>query len=1156
MRLGRLDLLKYGHFEDHRLAFPAAEVDFHLILGSNEAGKSTTLAAVTDLLFGFERTTPYSFRFDNALLRVGASVEEGGRAIELRRRKGNAATLEDGAGKSVADAVLAPLLHGMTRETFLRASGLSHKGLREGGEAILAAKDDIGQALFAAGSGLSGVHEVLAAIEAEADGIWAERHSSRRSYYVAEDELAVANKRLKLAEVRPREWGLAQERLGRLEEGQVALGALRAGLETTRRRVQRIRRLGPAIQRRAALLLAIEGWAPCPFDPAAEEVFEAALAALRAAAAEARAAAMETGVLRGRLEALPPESALPQHEDAIDAMVGRAGAARKGEVDLPGLEATLRAQEGAVAALLRDLGWAAAASLGAQQRGLPARTMLDRLRRLAREHAAREERRAALMVARRGNEGAQADCAQGLARQITGAADEALAPAMAGAQRAAALEDAMPARRRAVEKSAAEAKAGLARLAPWRGDAGALAGVAPPGDAAIDAARQAMSEAAGALAEAARDEAAAEEALARLALEQRQLASGQGAVAAEDVAAARARRDLGWVAIRAHVVGAAPLAEAGVAVDGFEAAALAADGVADRRYDAAEASARLAGLVDAIARAELDRDQALGRKRAAEGAVSAAAGAWDAVVAAAGLPAMGPDQARQWRAGREAALQAVSAAADAEALLAADVAAVGAAAARVRAALGAADGSGEAGLAALLLAAEAAQGAARRAATERTKLETRLGAAREGLASSARELEALDADEADGRRRWAEAVAGSALEGLDWVEAEGALGLVAELARAVGSAVEMQQRIGEIGAELRAFEAAVLALAGLCGVLAAGSGQAVAAALREGLRRAQGAASARGEIETSLEQQGQAVEKAAVRTGAAQGRLAPLAADAGTAEAAGMAAALERHRFHRRTADDVRAIEAGLLEDGDGLDLAALLSEAAGADMDALAATEAGLSADIEAIEGRAIAGAQEMGEARRDLAALDRGDEAARAASDAEQARAGMAAEAEAYLLQRAQAVMLRWAIERYRARRQSPMLTRASAHFATLTLGRYSALRIDTDGDAARLIGIRDGESRAVPTAAMSEGTVDQLFLALRLAALEQSLDAGVLVPFLADDLFINFDDARAFAGFTVLGAIARKTQVLFFTHHAHLRAIAERALHPNVVGVSALP
>ena len=54
--------------------------------------------------------------------------------------------------------------------------------------------------------------------------------------------------------------------------------------------------------------------------------------------------------------------------------------------------------------------------------------------------------------------------------------------------------------------------------------------------------------------------------------------------------------------------------------------------------------------------------------------------------------------------------------------------------------------------------------------------------------------------------------------------------------------------------------------------------------------------------------------------------------------------------------------------------------------------------------------------------------------------------------------------------------------------------------------------------------------------------------MLPVLADDLFINFDDLRAEAGFRVLGELAKSTQVLFFTHHQHLLDIARKSLHPH--------
>ena len=87
------------------------------------------------------------------------------------------------------------------------------------------------------------------------------------------------------------------------------------------------------------------------------------------------------------------------------------------------------------------------------------------------------------------------------------------------------------------------------------------------------------------------------------------------------------------------------------------------------------------------------------------------------------------------------------------------------------------------------------------------------------------------------------------------------------------------------------------------------------------------------------------------------------------------------------------------------------------------------------------------------------------------------------------------------------------------------------------------------------MSEGTVDQLYLSLRLAAVENIVAGGLKMPFLADDLFINYDDDRSRAGFEALGELARHTQVIFFTHHEHLMDVAQAALAPAIANVSRL-
>lgn len=89
-------------------------------------------------------------------------------------------------------------------------------------------------------------------------------------------------------------------------------------------------------------------------------------------------------------------------------------------------------------------------------------------------------------------------------------------------------------------------------------------------------------------------------------------------------------------------------------------------------------------------------------------------------------------------------------------------------------------------------------------------------------------------------------------------------------------------------------------------------------------------------------------------------------------------------------------------------------------------------------------------------------------------------------------------------------------------------------------------------VGVSGMSDGTADQLYFALRVAAIEECLGKAPGLPFVADDLFVNFDDARAVAGLEVLAMLARRTQVLFFTHHRHLVGLAERAFRGRLRAV----
>ena len=126
--------------------------------------------------------------------------------------------------------------------------------------------------------------------------------------------------------------------------------------------------------------------------------------------------------------------------------------------------------------------------------------------------------------------------------------------------------------------------------------------------------------------------------------------------------------------------------------------------------------------------------------------------------------------------------------------------------------------------------------------------------------------------------------------------------------------------------------------------------------------------------------------------------------------------------------------------------------------------------------------------------------------------------------------------------------MLSKASAIFKGLTMNSFGRLLVDSEGDTPRLFGIRPSGEQ-VDVTGMSEGSRDQLYLALRLAALEIQVEQGLNIPLIADDLFINFDDRRTAAGLMVLSDLSRSMQVVFLSHHDHLVPLAREVLGPDL-------
>ena len=275
----------------------------------------------------------------------------------------------------------------------------------------------------------------------------------------------------------------------------------------------------------------------------------------------------------------------------------------------------------------------------------------------------------------------------------------------------------------------------------------------------------------------------------------------------------------------------------------------------------------------------------------------------------------------------------------------------------------------------------------------------------------------------------------------------------------------------------------------------------------------------------------------------------PLLKAAGVEDVGKLREAIERSDETRALNEKLASVMETLDRHGDGLAIETIEEECRDVDVDEARVREEAAEADLIVLGKQVEQAIEKRAEARNAFDAIGGDDTAARAAADREEALAAMQNAAERYVRVRASATLLRWAVDRYRKEKQGPLLKRASKLFRVLTRNSFERLEVGFDDrDATHLTGVRpDGEVVAVP--GLSTGTEDQLFLALRIAAVEDYLARAVALPFVADDLFINFDPERSAAGFEVLGQLAEQTQVLFYTHHPHLVDVAQETLGIDV-------
>ncbi|RLB61065.1 MAG: hypothetical protein DRI90_12255 [Deltaproteobacteria bacterium] len=274
----------------------------------------------------------------------------------------------------------------------------------------------------------------------------------------------------------------------------------------------------------------------------------------------------------------------------------------------------------------------------------------------------------------------------------------------------------------------------------------------------------------------------------------------------------------------------------------------------------------------------------------------------------------------------------------------------------------------------------------------------------------------------------------------------------------------------------------------------------------------------------------------------AQEALASLCKLAGVDRDDQLAVTEEASTAKRDLQERLRTTDEELLGLGGGISVEELIEQASGKDASSLTANIEALDDTIKNAEKVLETASGDVRDAQREIEFVD----GSATAAEADQEMLGIVGRAheaaEQYIRLRLAASLLRRHVEDQRAKTQDPVLQRARELFRKLTCGSFADLKIDYDpDDKPFLLGDRGDGSEPVPLEGFSDGTADQLYLALRIAYLERNLASGEPMPIIADDILVNFDDQRARATLEVLTELSHKTQVLLLTHHDHLRALA---------------
>ena len=1146
MRIDEFNLAAFGPFTDRDLAF--GETGLHVVYGPNEAGKSSALRGLKALLYGIDERTLDNFLHANDKLRIHGLLRTSDRKeLAFIRRKGRKNTLLTQDGKAIDEQALVPFLQGVTAELFETLFGIDHQALVQGGQEILEQKGEVGQALFSAALGSHALHSVLAELDAEADGLFRPRGSTQ-TISSALKSYADLKKDVRERSLSSREWDEHKRALGRTTK---ELKKIQFELTDNRievNRLQRIQRVLPKLARRRELFQQLELLSdvivlPDDFTDRRQQ----AVRALETAQVIVGKATPRLEGLQQQLEGLSTNERLLEQAEIVEDFHARLGGHRKALQDRPHLEAQalqLMTDAGSILKEIRpDL------KLKATEQLRPIVARRQSIAELGGKYAVLNARVEQTKVSLRDTE-KRLKSARKERDEIAESGDtNDLRQAIATARKQGELDASIQSTQSQLTSLQTECTEDLAQLTLWEGELEAVSGLKLPNRESIRRFEENYDELSKRIQ---RLEEKKEELIDALQDTSQRLDEIErvGDVPTETVLMnARYERDAVWQLLRRQLVdGEDVSAEAsehqgeGTLPDAFEIRLAGADEVSDRLRREADRVHALASLQSKQESGQ-QQGQQIDEQLEATCADKAQLDAdWRALWTPCQIDPRSPremracldefeklrDQVGQLNLFRQKVSELEQNRTTHIQRLNEQLAGMGR------------TGSSSEELETVLLECEALVRRLDESIRKHDLLSKEVNDRESDVESLSAEYRLATAALDEWKAQWSDLIQSLGLRAESPPsEVDNFIEHLRALFSKQSEADKLRIRIKAIDQDAATFGGQVETLVATIALeLVDLPADDAVVRLNSLLSENRSRQTKRQQIEDQIEQATQEIQDSNASIQTMKDRLDALCVEAKCKAHNQLEAAERCSADYLRIKETISSIEKEILEAGEGVTMADLEVQAKGIDPDSLPGriTELNNKIDDE-FEPRRTELAEAKGREEKELELMDGSDHAAQLADQANAILARIRSDAERYVQAKLAGKILRDQIERYRRENQGPLVKRASEHFCALTLGSFAGLMTDfNEKDEPVLAGIRSGGER-VYVEGMSSGTRDQLYLALRLASLEKYMESAEPMPFIVDDVLVDFDDSRSQAALNALAELAKKTQVILFTHHSQV-------------------